>query len=194
MENLKIYFLILIIVLNNFILIFCENKIKNRNKRYMIFPETAPTRHQLISGVGIPVTTEEAVILGWVWKAQYFLPVRPTDLRPAAYYLRKKRNANIETKNPVEFIDEKTGQKVEKYEVEAIEIETKPLYRNETISEENTDEFDDYSSWSDEEENNTVNSNNMENIWEPKPADANKFNKDNSRWAIYKSLEAIAER
>lgn len=43
-------------------------------KRGLVFPPTSPTRHQLISGIGIPLELEdEAITLGIVLKAQYFL-------------------------------------------------------------------------------------------------------------------------
>lgn len=37
-------------------------------------PPTSPTRHQLISGIGVPLQLEnEAITLGYVFKAFYFL-------------------------------------------------------------------------------------------------------------------------
>jgi hypothetical protein len=40
----------------------------------LVAPPTSPTRHQLISGIGIPLQLEnEAITMGLVLKAQYFL-------------------------------------------------------------------------------------------------------------------------
>ena len=41
---------------------------------FLVVPPTSPTRHQLISGIGIPLQLEnEAITLGLVFKAMYFL-------------------------------------------------------------------------------------------------------------------------
>jgi hypothetical protein len=41
---------------------------------FLVAPPTSPTRHQLISGIGIPLQLEnEAITMGLVLKAQYFL-------------------------------------------------------------------------------------------------------------------------
>lgn len=43
-------------------------------KRSLVVPPTSPTRHQLIAGIGIPLELKkEAIVLGLVMKAQYFL-------------------------------------------------------------------------------------------------------------------------
>lgn len=48
----------------------------------MITFRTSPTRHQLISGIGIPLNLEnEAITLGLVLKAQYFLPETVNQLK-----------------------------------------------------------------------------------------------------------------
>lgn len=52
------------------ILKFCDKKPRLLNFHL----RTSPTRHQLISGIGIPLNLEnEAITLGLVLKAQYFL-------------------------------------------------------------------------------------------------------------------------
>ncbi|CAO1440557.1 unnamed protein product [Diamesa tonsa] len=57
-----------------------------RERRFLIVPPTSPTRHQLISGIGIPLDLEdEAVTLGIVLKAQYFLPENADQLKPIYY-------------------------------------------------------------------------------------------------------------
>lgn len=48
-----------------------------------IYCRTSPTRHQIISGIGIPLNLEnEAITLGLVFKAQYFLPENANQLKP----------------------------------------------------------------------------------------------------------------
>ena len=43
-------------------------------KTALVVPPTSPTRHQLISGIGIPLALkDEAITLGLVMKAQYYL-------------------------------------------------------------------------------------------------------------------------
>lgn len=44
------------------------------SRRSLVVPPTSPTRHQLISGIGIPLELEdEAITMGLVLKAQYYL-------------------------------------------------------------------------------------------------------------------------
>lgn len=39
-----------------------------------VFPPTSPTRHQFVAGIGVPLQLkEEAITLGYLLKAQYFL-------------------------------------------------------------------------------------------------------------------------
>lgn len=48
-------------------------------KRFLVTPPTSPTRHQLISGIGVPLALEdESITLGIVFKAYYTL-VRIVD-------------------------------------------------------------------------------------------------------------------
>lgn len=52
-------------------------------KRALIFPRGNPTRHQFIAGFGIPLQKlAEALVIGYVFKAQYFLPYNVSQLRP----------------------------------------------------------------------------------------------------------------
>lgn len=44
------------------------------SRRSLVVPPTSPTRHQLISGIGVPLELEdEAITMGLVLKAQYYL-------------------------------------------------------------------------------------------------------------------------
>ena len=52
------------------------------SKSVELFFRTSPTRHQLISGIGIPLNLEnEAITLGLLMKAQYFLPENTNQLK-----------------------------------------------------------------------------------------------------------------
>ena len=59
---------------------FFENGYKN--DKLILTDRTSPTRHQLVSGIGIPLNLEyEAITLGLVLKAQYFLPETVNQLK-----------------------------------------------------------------------------------------------------------------
>lgn len=47
---------------------------------WLIVPPTAPTRHQLIWGVGIPLPLTLSVTTGYVFKAQYYIADHVSDL------------------------------------------------------------------------------------------------------------------
>ncbi|XP_055846079.1 uncharacterized protein LOC129912024 [Episyrphus balteatus] len=52
------------------------------SKRYLLFPRQAPTRHQFIAGIGIPVDLEyESLVVGYVLKAMFYLPWNATTFR-----------------------------------------------------------------------------------------------------------------
>ncbi|XP_055910070.1 uncharacterized protein LOC129944568 [Eupeodes corollae] len=52
------------------------------SKRYLLFPRQAPTRHQFIGGIGIPVDLEyESLVVGYVLKAMFYLPWNATTFR-----------------------------------------------------------------------------------------------------------------
>lgn len=55
-------------------LVSAAEVVNSLSKRSLVLPPTSPTRHQLISGIGIPLGLEdEAITMGIVMKAQYFL-------------------------------------------------------------------------------------------------------------------------
>jgi DM4/DM12 family len=58
-----------------------------RVKRTLAFPPTAPTRNQLIVGIGVPFESGEDVdvISGWVLKAEYNLPINSSDFKPVYF-------------------------------------------------------------------------------------------------------------
>lgn len=68
------------------------NQIKNSFKQISLnlnycYRSTSPTRHQLISGIGIPLQLQnEAITLGLTMKAQYLLPdTNATSFKPVYY-------------------------------------------------------------------------------------------------------------
>ncbi|CAO1405900.1 unnamed protein product [Diamesa tonsa] len=55
----------------------------DREKRFLLFPQGNPTRHQFVAGIGVPTDLDpESLIIGYVFKAQYFLPYNVSQLRP----------------------------------------------------------------------------------------------------------------
>lgn len=62
----------------------------DRSKRFLLFPQGNPTRHQLVAGFGVPIQgIEESLVVGYVFKAQYFLPYNVTQLKSS--WTRDKR-------------------------------------------------------------------------------------------------------
>lgn len=67
------------------IFLLCFHKIcgLNREKRFLLFPQANPTRHQFVAGIGVPTDLDpESLVIGYVFKAQYFLPYNVSQLRP----------------------------------------------------------------------------------------------------------------
>ncbi|KAM7342163.1 uncharacterized protein ACRADG_009676 [Cochliomyia hominivorax] len=64
-----------------------------RNKRFLIFPRQAPTRHQFIGGIGIPVDLSyESLTIGYVLKAMFWLPYNETVFRENPYFPEYKND------------------------------------------------------------------------------------------------------
>lgn len=84
----------------------------SRQKRFLIFPRANPTRHQVslsqnivkmqsfefsccslrqfVAGIGVPVDVgAEAMTIGYVFKAQYFLPYNVSQLKPTQLRLER---------------------------------------------------------------------------------------------------------
>lgn len=69
-------FLVILLTCTN---VSCEQLPKNsksREKRWLIYPRSSPTRVQFIAGIGIPVSdlAFESITTGYVFKAEYYLP------------------------------------------------------------------------------------------------------------------------
>lgn len=155
--------------------------IHERTKRFLIVPPTAPTRHQLIWGIGIPVGLEdESVTSGWVLKAQYFLPTSVNDLKPQLFFgmmnkrgQRSTEENNDSNGNQTYYVDPVSGSKVEHYSEQVKVIETKPI-QMEDNEETEIDYMDDI-------------------VWRENYKNDNQVKEKNSRWMIYRLIEGIAK-
>nr|XP_016925100.2 uncharacterized protein LOC108006159 [Drosophila suzukii]XP_036672288.1 uncharacterized protein LOC108006159 [Drosophila suzukii] len=67
--------------------------VHSRAKRFLIFPRQAPTRHQFIAGIGIPADLEyESLTVGYVLKAEYYLPYNASVYRQNPLFPEYKPN------------------------------------------------------------------------------------------------------
>ncbi|XP_055842074.1 uncharacterized protein LOC129909126 [Episyrphus balteatus] len=141
-----------------------------QSKRFVppiVFPPTAPTRVQLIFGVGIPEEDLdfESLTNGWVLKYEYFLPSNVTQL-----YVPDRLN----------IAGRSIPDKIEKYSVEAVQIEsgfdTNELDSNLEISANGLNEIN-----TDFDELSEIQENEQKHL--------SKY-----RWAIYSALEAAINR
>lgn len=115
----------------------------SREKRFLIVPPTAPTRHQWIGGIGIPLDLENiAVTTGYVFKAQYFLPTKAEHLRPEytweGFPARQLRTRRDLAENETIVVDNSTGVKYSRYKTPVTIIEEK---ENEKVKEDDSDDF-----------------------------------------------------
>ncbi|KAL5280321.1 hypothetical protein ACFFRR_004352 [Megaselia abdita] len=121
-HTVVILFLVILLAFTN---VRCEKEAKNSNsreKRWLIFPQTSPTRTQFIAGIGIPVEdlAFESITTGYVFKAEYYLPhsaeqwhqYSTMNIGNLPIQGRKRRDANstTETKDPnddlIGYVDE----------------------------------------------------------------------------------------
>lgn len=162
----------------------CALKNVDRQKRFLIVPPTAPTRHQLIWGVGIPLDyADYSVTTGYTLKGQYFLPTSIDQIRPDFFIydrsIKSKRSIDDnENKSENFYIDSLMGIKVESYNVTPVVIET-PLVENDNDNDYD-DQYIDYENhfvWREKTYNNDYNT-----------------RAKNSRWMIYKMIETFADK
>uniref|UniRef100_A0A6P4FM17 Uncharacterized protein LOC108052818 n=1 Tax=Drosophila rhopaloa TaxID=1041015 RepID=A0A6P4FM17_DRORH len=67
--------------------------VHSRTKRFLIFPRQAPTRHQFIAGIGIPADLDyESLTVGYVLKAEYYLPYNASVYRQNPLFPEYKPN------------------------------------------------------------------------------------------------------
>ncbi|KAG4079271.1 hypothetical protein HA402_006994 [Bradysia odoriphaga] len=172
----------------------------HRSKRYLVFPPTAPTRVQIIGGIGIPVDLDyESVTLGYVLKAEYFLPDNTNltmhfmqdPFNPITRPVTSRRKRSSLTAQPSKIVDEHkiigmqanqtnsstVSGSYEKYDIEAVEID-----RGNDTSSEDSEYFDDFS-----EDEDKVYTAADYRISKP-----NDF--ATARWSLFKGIEMLAER
>ncbi|XP_058128821.1 uncharacterized protein LOC131284131 [Anopheles ziemanni] len=171
---------------------------------WLIVPETAPTRHQLISGIGIPVGTPESITSGWVMKAQYFLPTKVDDLKPELWENWNDSRRALSKRDlsgilpgaiPVTQLPPQV-RGYERYEVDNIAIKQESLDNGNDGSEEFDDGDDSY--WTDEEDEQVLGQPEHDGVLWPAPKEIDPVQLDGysakeSRWTMYKGLEKLSE-
>jgi len=180
-------------------------------RRALVFPPTSPTRHQLISGIGIPLALEhESITLGWVLKAQYFLPESSNQLKfnffpdifdnyttDFLYDTKWHEFPNGRRRRDV-VTDPATGQKYESFDAEVHQVGDEKL-SNEI--DDNEDVFDD------EFEEDILERKLLEKFQAERQSKAPEMKKDEegdeqdnsidlstSRWIIYDVLAGMLQR
>ncbi|XP_053658946.1 uncharacterized protein LOC128708014 [Anopheles marshallii] len=166
---------------------------------WLIVPETAPTRHQLISGIGIPVGTPESITSGWVMKAQYFLPTKVDDLKPELWEnwndsrrALSRRDLSGSDADPVKITLLPVTRGHEQYVVDSVSIREDPL---DNASDEGFDDGDD-NYWKDAEDDRLLQQAGSGRWPSPKeidPAQLDGYSAEQSRWTTYKAMETLSE-
>lgn len=168
----------------------------SREKRFLLFPRSAPTRMQLISGIGIPVDLDlESLTVGYVFKAEYFLPwnvssfynwldepFKPYPIQAEGKRKRRRSVADWDT------------EKSESYAIEATVVNTDDMLEPaNVIDREGREERAWYESENEEDET----------VYSEADADNRKYTLDDvrvqqpqnlahSRFTLYKGLEKLA--
>lgn len=156
---------------------------------------------QLIAGIGIPVQLEyESVTFGYTLKAEYFLQDNTTignhflrdPFNPIPHPIQNRRrrhalllasNAPMETHDPIEVemnkieTNSSTDEHYEKYDVEAIEIDSGLTGSDDEDDADYADETEEY-----DEDQPAPN-------WNTKPKDFS-----TARWTLFKGIELLAHR
>uniref|UniRef100_A0A182K9F7 Uncharacterized protein n=1 Tax=Anopheles christyi TaxID=43041 RepID=A0A182K9F7_9DIPT len=167
---------------------------------WLIVPETAPTRHQLISGIGIPVGTPESITSGWVMKAQYFLPTKVDDLKPELWEnwndSRRALGRRDLAGQSVPLTQLPIGPGHERYVVESVPVSVEPL--DSSNEEQDFDDGDD-SYWKEPEDEQILQQSNEEEgmLWpaaqDIEPGQLAGYSAEQSRWTAYKAMEKLSE-
>lgn len=180
MKKYKFKFVHLFVI----IISFCS--VSSQFVPYLLFPPTAPTRHQYIAGIGIPVPgAKPDCVFGLVLKGQYFLPTVIDDIKPAYISFKpedQKRRLQRDlsmSNDSFSFIDD-YGTKVERWNNVNVEDNgISPLDESESDNEKSNEN----QNWDPNMTGET-----FREMWKKQR------NMDYSRWAIYKTIEAIIDR
>lgn len=170
--------------------VISSSSLANRAKRFLIVPPTAPTRHQWIVGIGIPLDLENiAVTTGYVLKAQYYLPTKAEELRPSYAWpdlvdgKRKKREAS-----DGELRTDDMGFNYTRYSVPAVVVVEERL--NKTIEHDIDPTFFEDGQHEEEQTDNSL----AQNVWMEMQNEEPTNKLDDSRWNAYKMIAGVAER
>ncbi|XP_016994807.2 uncharacterized protein [Drosophila takahashii] len=91
--NSSIWFLVCATFRLSFLQQTTSQDVHSRAKRFLIFPRQAPTRHQFIAGIGIPADLDyESLTVGYVLKAEYYLPYNASVYRQNPLFPEYKPN------------------------------------------------------------------------------------------------------
>lgn len=173
-----------------------EGRFFFHGKPILIMPPTAPTRHQLISGIGIPLGTPESITTGWVIKAQYFLPTKVDDYKPV--YLEGWNDTRRSFEKREAATNAPDAEHYEAYTAKDVQVDVEPLPEKLDNGAGDEDDYfedggDDY--WLDAQEEKsyeTVSQMMPPSNLESKMSDG--YNADSSRWMAYKSMEYLGEQ
>uniref|UniRef100_A0A182R124 Uncharacterized protein n=1 Tax=Anopheles farauti TaxID=69004 RepID=A0A182R124_9DIPT len=165
-----------------------EGRLLLRGKPILIYPPTAPTRHQLIVGFGVPVQDIlHSVVFGWVVKAQYYLPSEPGNYEPI--FLDNWNDSR-------RALPDRSRRSIERYEVDNVRVRVEPLpVPDDTSNELDDDEY--YFGEAKEQEKtdapdaaeNTGSKAESEKLGEDNTGG---YNVPNSRWMVYKAIEGLS--
>ncbi|XP_058838185.1 uncharacterized protein LOC131693927 [Topomyia yanbarensis] len=160
-------------------------------KPNLIFPPTSPTRHQLIAGIGIPVQSHVSVTVGWVLKAQYFLPTTVDQLRPDRWEGWNNSRRSLS--------ERALDRDYERYTVTDVPSNVEPLPEETEVVDgsgydDDLDDGDD-NYWMDEDEVKLFQElkEKSASVDERSPIDGEPYNTERSRWVVYKMLEKAGE-
>ncbi|XP_058449376.1 uncharacterized protein LOC131429326 [Malaya genurostris] len=195
-------FLVSFVLTNIRVTSTAENETETEEGRFifwgrpvLIVPPTSPTRHQLISGIGVPLSAQESVTFGWVIKAQYFLPTTVDALRPVLWEGWNDTRRSLEKRETATMM---TGQHYENYTATDVKVETEQLPDLKETADEGDgydDDFDDGDEnyWLDEEEEKRIQEVNEKFLPVDSKPPENGYNAELSRWTTYKMMEKAGE-
>uniref|UniRef100_A0A182MRB6 Uncharacterized protein n=1 Tax=Anopheles culicifacies TaxID=139723 RepID=A0A182MRB6_9DIPT len=167
-----------------------EGRFLIRGKPILVYPPTAPTRHQLIVGIGVPVQDiPHSVVFGWVLKAQYYLPSVPGNYEPI----------NLDNWNDSRrAFPDRHRRSIERYEVDDVRVKVEPLPQQQRDPME-----DEYDYYGDELDNDIdpVPPMDTESVHKDAPKQEEHdggndhpedYNGPNGRWTVYKAIEGLS--
>ncbi|XP_065079694.1 uncharacterized protein LOC135702550 [Ochlerotatus camptorhynchus] len=168
-----------------------EGRFMFHGKPFLVVPKTSPTRHQFVSGIGIPLGTPNSVTTGWVLKAYYFLPTTVAQLQPVNIEGWNDTRRSFEKR---EAVTTTSLDHYEAYEAKDVRIDTESLPTGDQASDED-DYFEDGDDnyWLDEDEEKIYREMNKMNLPISMDPPTEGYNADSSRWTTYKALEKMGE-